>query len=166
MKLVLVLFFALIFTTTAHADLSVGLSKKYARVIYDVNLNGGGSTSHSLSAQLPAGAIITDLYVYINEAFTDSSTGSLALQCAGTNDLMAYRDITANSINDMFSVQVAHTNNTATAMIGESGETSAAAAGIVSIPTSCQVEAVVRGDAGYVPLTDGKLTAIIEYFQP
>lgn len=166
MKLFLALISALTFTAPAYADLSVGLSKKYARVIYDVSLNGGGSTSHSLSAQMPAGAIVTDLYVYINQAFTDSGTGSLALECAGTRDLMAYRDITANSINDMFSVQVAHTNNTATAMIGESGETSAAAAGIVSIPTSCQVEAVVRGDSGYVPLTAGKLTAIIEYFQP
>lgn len=166
MKLLAALFLSLIFTQAAHADLSVGLSKKYARVIYDVSLNGGASTSHSLSAQMPAGAVITDLYVYINQAFTDSGTGSLALQCAGTRDLMAYRDITANSINDMFSTQVAHTNYTSGAMIGASGETSAAAAGIASVPAACQVTAVVRGDSGYVPLTAGKLTAIIEYFQP
>lgn len=162
----LLLAFLMLFATTAHADLSVGLSKKYARVIYDVSLNGGSSTSHSLNAQLPAGAVITDLYVYINQAFTDSGTGSLALECYGSQDLMAYRDITSNSINDLFSTQIAHTSYTAAAMIGQSGETSAAAAGIASVPSACQVKAVVRSSAGYVPLTAGKLTALIEYFQP
>lgn len=166
MNFLLALFLSLSFATAAHADLSVGLSKKYARVIYDVSLNGGSSTSHSLNAQIPANAVITDLYVYVNQAFTDSGTGSLALECYGSQDLMAYRDITANSLNDLFSTQIAHTNYTSAAMIGQSGETSAAAAGIASVPAACQVKAVVRNSSGYVPLTAGKLTALIEYFTP
>jgi hypothetical protein len=150
----------------AKADLSVGLAKKYARVVYDVALNGGSSTSHPLDATLPAGAVITDLWVYINTAFTDGGTSSLALQCGGTTNLMGYQDIAADAENDVFAVARSGLtfNGSSTTFIPESS--SAPVAGISSVPSACEVTAVVRSDSGYSPYTGGKLTALIEYFQP
>lgn len=152
-----------LFSPLAHADLSTGVSKKYTRAIYDVALNGGASVPHGLNASLPAGSFVTDVYVYINEAFTDSGTGSLALECYGTRDIMEYRDITASSINNVFRGKAAETDY-GSSMIPLTN--SDAAASIASVPSACEVKAVVRDDSGYVPLTDGKMTVILEYFQP
>lgn len=163
-KFLYVLLLPLLFTLEARADLSVGVAKQYARVIYDVSLNGGSSVSHNLNATIPAGAIITDAYVYINQAFTDSGTGSLALECYGSLDIMDYRDITADSINGFFKAKVTQSSFGASSMIPIS--TTSAAAGIASVPTACQVKAVVRNSSGYVPLTAGKLTLLLEYFRP
>lgn len=169
-KFLLVLVLPFLITLPAHADLSVGVSKKYARAVYSVSLNGGSSTSHALNAQLPAGAVITDLYVYINEKFENStvssanSVSSVALQCVGTRDLMEYQDLVQELKNDMYAAKVTETAYGASQMIPISQP--ASPAGIASVPSNCQVTAVVRGDSGFVPYTSGKLTAIIEYFQP
>jgi hypothetical protein len=165
-KTYLAIFVLFLSSNMAHATLSVGLAKKYARAVYDVSLNGGASTSHDLNAQLPAGAVITDFYVYINTAFTDSGTGSLAIQCSGTRDLLDWQDITAASVNYFYGSRRAQNtfNGSSTTMVPES--TSAVAVGIGSVPSPCNVTAVVRSSSGYVPLTAGKLTAVIEYFQP
>lgn len=167
MKKILLLAISLFFATNAaHATLSVGLSKKYARAIYDVSLNGGSSTSHLLDVQIPAGSVITDFYVYINTAFTDSGTGSLAIQCAGTRDLMDWQDITSASINGFFASRRAQNTFNGSSTTAIVDPTAAVAVGIGSVPTACNVAAVVRSDSGYVPLTAGKLTAVIEYFNP
>lgn len=166
MKYALLLTLSLFLVPVAKADLSVGLAKKYARVIYDVSLNGGGSVSHDLDAQLPAGAVITDLWVYINEAFTDSGTGSIALQCAGTRDLMDWQDITLYSVNQIYKARASSDSYTSASTSMLTAGSTATNAGIASVPSACNVTAVVRGDSGYVPLTDGKLTTLLEYFQP
>lgn len=157
---------AVLFASPARADLSVGLAKKYARVIYDVALNGGDSVSHNLDAALPADAVITDLWIYINTKFTDSGTGSLAFQCAGTRDLMDWQDITGQDVDDVYAVQRSGLtfNQSSTTFIPD--PTDGVQAGISSVVSACNVTAVVRGDSGYVPLTAGKATLLIEYFQP
>lgn len=152
----------LMLSATAHASTSTGVAKKFSRAVYDVDINGGQSTSHDLHTSLPAGAVITDFWVYINEAFTDSGTGSLAIQCYGSQDLLGYVDITAASLNQVYTGRKAADNFANTYLIG--GTASAAAVNGSSVPSACTVTAVVRGDAGYVPLTAGKLTALIEYF--
>lgn len=164
--LVLALVSLFTFAEVAKADLSVGLAKKYARVVYDVALNGGESVSHPLDATLPADAVITDLWVYIDTKFTDDGTSSLALQCGGTRNLMDYQDIAADAENDLYAVARSGLTFTgdSTTFIPES--TLAPVAGISSVPSACEVTAVVRGDSGFAPYTGGKLTALIEYFQP
>lgn len=143
-------------------------ARKYAKAIYDVAVDGGESTSHALGVTLPAGAIITSFYVYINTAFTDSGTGSVALQCAGTRDLMAYQDLTLVPIDRVFARTMDATNAFGTAALVADA---AAIQGLyyanqagASVPTACEVTAVVRGDDGFVVQTAGKLTTIIEYF--
>lgn len=155
-----------ILAAPAQADLSVGLAKKYARVIYDVSLNGGQSTGHDLDATLPANAVITDLWVYINTAFVDGGTGSLALQCAGTRDLMDWQDAGAISMNSVFAVARDGLTFDGSSTTFLPDPSVSASAGISSLPEACNVTAVVRSDSGYTPYTAGKLTLLIEYFQP
>lgn len=149
------------------AEEAVGLARKQARFEYDVAVDGGSSTStKSLGVTLPAGAIITSLYVYINTAFTDSGTGSVALQCAGTRDLMGYRDLTAAAQDSMFA-RVAQAIGFEGSSIISSGLANPAVLTSsigASVPTACTVTAVVRGDSGFVDQTAGKLTGSIEYF--
>ncbi len=146
---------------------NAGVARKYAKAVYDVAVNGGGSTSHALGAVLPAGAVITSILVYVNTAFTDSGAGSVGLQCNGTRDLMDWQDMTTVAKDDgMYRTIGATTfgaNNLITASSAEAGRTSAWHLN-GSIPTACTVTAVVRSDAGFVPQTAGKLTSIIEYF--
>lgn len=173
-KILIGVLFGLLTTNAAFADLSVGLSKKYARVIYDVSLNGGQSTSHDLNAVLPAGALISNLWIYVNQIFTDSGTGSVSLQCVGSNDLMGYVDMTQFTLNDVLigSYEDSQTNApNSTALIPGPGSagvqpTAVAVASLRSVPSACSVTSVVRSDAGFVPLLTGKFTALIEYFQP
>ena len=163
MLLALALFLS---ATTAHANLSVGVSKKYARVIYDVAQNGGESVSHDLDAVLPANAIITNQWIYINTAFTDSGTGSLAFECGATRNLMDWQDATSFAQNDVYAVNRSQTTfNSASATFILAGQ-APAAAGIASVPAACSFKAVVRSDSGYVPLLTGKATLLTEYFQP
>lgn len=160
------LFSVFLVTQNANATLSVGLSKKYTRAVYNVALNGGASVSHDLDATLPAGAVITDLWVYIDTAFTDGGTSSVALECGATRNLMDWQDIAAESINDVYVVSRTGGTYTNSSTTFFADPTSATAVGIGSIPAACDVKAVVRSDAGYAPYTAGKLTALIEYFQP
>lgn len=142
------------------------ISKKYAKAVYDVAVDGGSSTSHDLGVTLPAGAIITALHVYINTKFVDSGTGSVAIQCAGTGDLMGYRDLTAYEQDSLLSRLLQAVAFEGTSIISEGVANPAVLASTygASVPTACSVTAVVRSTAGHVAQTAGKLTAIIEYF--
>lgn len=160
-------FFALLLVflsvTPAYADLSVGVAKQYARVIYDVNLNGGASTSHDLDAVLPAGAIVTDAWVYINTAFVDGGTGSLALECGATRNIMDWQDVGGDAMNTLFKASRAGESYVGGSFI-VSGATEAVS-GVTSVPAACEVKAVVRSDSGYTPYTAGKATLLLEYFR-
>lgn len=161
------LFFALfLFPLFAQADLSVPRSKQYAWSVYDVSVLGGSSTSHPLGLTLPGGAVVTDVWVYINTVFAASGTESLALQCAGTTDLMAYNSVKNLAVNNMLGGRLAGTASANSAVIGSNGGGNAVAlVGFGSIPSDCSVSAIVRGDSGYTPYTAGKATFIIEYFR-
>lgn len=147
---------------------AVGLARKSARFEYDVAVDGGSSTAtKSLGVILPAGAVITSLYVYINTAFTDSGSGSVALQCAGTRDLMAYQDLTVVGLDRVFARVMQASGFASDALIGDGAANGGAYFANqvgASVPTACTVTAVVRGDDGFVEQTAGKLTGIIEYF--
>lgn len=160
MKNILVALLLLVPFTASAVD--VGVAKKYARVVYDVAVDGGESTPHALDYELPANSFITDVFVLIDTPFTDSGTGSLALQCGGTRNLMGYIDITAATTDYYFGGAAVSTQTAGSSMILSSGTGTSGA--VNSLPAACTVTAVVRGDDGYVPLTAGKLTAFIEYF--
>ena len=141
------------------------IARKYLRAVYDVSEDGGESTSHDLGVDLPAGAIITSMFIYINEAFADSGTGSVALQCAGTRDLMGYRDLTAYAQDTVFARWLPGADFEGTSIISEGVANAPVLASSygASVPTACSVTAVVRGDSGYVAQNAGKFTAVIEY---
>lgn len=143
------------------------IAKKYVEATYDVAVDGGGSTSHDLGVDLPAGAIITAMYVYINTAFTKFGGGtgvaSVALQCSGTRDLMSYQNISAYAATSYWAqIMAGFTGYTGGVLIPQRAATSD---NVASVPTACNVTAVVRGDSGYEPYSAGKFTAIIEYFK-
>lgn len=155
----------------AFADASVPRAKQYLSAIYDVAVAGGSSVSHNLGMELPAGAIITNEWLYINTQFAASGTESLAFQCAGTNDLMAYNSIKNVSKDRVFQANIGATLfgvGGSSAVIGENANANVIAlnAGYGSVPTTpCAVKAVVRGDSGYTPYTAGKATLIVEFFK-
>lgn len=148
-------------------------ARKYAKVVYDVSVDGGSSTAtKNLGITIPANSIITGLYVYINTAFTKAGGGagvaSLALQCAGTRDLMAYTNISdygayqyiarrlgTIASSPQISYQLQSLTRENEPFLSDS---------VASVATACDVTAVVRGDSGYEAYTAGKATAIIEYF--
>lgn len=147
---------------------AASLARKQARFVYDVSVDGGASTAEiPLGVTIPAGAVLTKAYLYINTAFTDSGTGSLAIECGGTRDILGYTDITAQTINTLLigGYEDSQTNIPSLGvLIPETGSVTAVTTAVNSVTTACEITAIVRGDSGYVPLTGGKLTGIIEYF--
>jgi hypothetical protein len=152
--------------TLAFADVSVPRAKQYAWTQYDVAVLGGASTPKNLGLTLPAGAIITDVWVYINTQYASAGTESLGLQCAGTLDLMAYTPMSAVPADRIFaSRMLGNTFNGSAAPIPASPTNLNFSQGFGSVPTACNVTAVVRSDSGYNPYTAGNATFIIEYFK-
>lgn len=145
-----------------------GIAKKYARVEYDVSVDGGGSSpsTHSLGVTLPAGAVVTSILVYINTTFSGGDQSeSLALICnAGVRDLMDWQDIGVLDANSVLFGGLVPTAATAAALLKGGATPAPEQTGVVSIPTACEVKAIVRNEAGYTPYSAGKLTAVIEYF--
>ncbi len=148
------------------ASVSVPRAKQYAWFTYDVARDGGQSVPHSIGLFLPAGAILTNLYVYINTKFAASGTESLGLSCEGSEDLMAYSSIKNVAINSMYGAAVTgNTFNGGAAPIPAVPTVLDFSQGYASIPAACEVKINVRGDSLYTPYTAGKLTGIIEYFK-
>lgn len=144
---------------------AVGLARKSARFVYDVAVDGGESTSHSLGVVIPAGSIITAVHLFINTLFADSGTGSVALGCGGNRDLMNWKDLTLISASSVSSaVYNATSFGTGNSVMDLGNLWSVADTRGASVTTACTVTAVVRSDAGHVEQTAGKLTGIIEYF--
>lgn len=139
---------------------------KSVSFVYDYSVYGGDSTADiDLGVDLPANAVVTKLFLYVNDRFTDSGTGSLQLYCESAEDLMAYRDMTVYANDAALFAGITYTaanSGGAGAIIG-TGVSSVTTYN--SIASSCSVKARVRGDSGYVPLTGGKLTGVIEYFK-
>lgn len=159
-----------------QVNAAAGISRLYAKAVYDVAVQGGSSTAHSLGVVLPAGAVLTGLYVYINTAFTQTGAGSVSLQCAGTNDLMDWQDLTVSPQNGMLARRFGPTLY-ATSLFGTNGSlvnTGAVFTPVnsgASIVSACTVNAVVRSAAisqgntnGGNAQTAGKFTSILEYF--
>jgi hypothetical protein len=148
----------------------VAIARKYAKAVYNVATDGGQSGAEkNLGVTLPAGAVITSAWLYVNTAFTKAGGGagvaSLAFQCAGTRDIIAYQ-----SASDLNADSIIGRNVSPTAMNWSSGANIVpesihnAELQVPSVPTACTIEAVIRGDSGYEAYSAGKATLIIEYF--
>lgn len=144
---------------------AVGLARKSARFVYDVAVDGGSSTGNkSLGVVIPAGSIITALHLYINTLFADSGTGSVGLGCGGNRDLMNWKDLTLVSQDSFASRVLNAVSSDGSSIMDLNNQWATAASKGASVNTACTVTAVVRGDAGFVEQTAGKLTGVIEYF--
>lgn len=151
----------------SFADVSVPRSKQYLWTVFDVAANGGGIGTHNQGAYLPAGAVLTNEWVYINTQFASSGTESLSFGCAAAADIMAansVKNIQANAAISALlgSVQPGQGGNSAFigANIVANGGVFQYNGGFGSIPTACQVTATVAT----TKYTAGKATLIIEYF--
>lgn len=150
----------------AHADVSVPRAKQYAWFDYSVSRDGGSSVPHPINLSVPAGSIITGVWVYINTQFAASGTESLGLSCIGSQDIMAYSSIKNTAADRMLSGVIATGSFTgAAAPIPASPTALNLSQGFGSVPNDCGMIVNVRGDSGYTPYTSGKLTGIIEYFR-
>lgn len=146
-----------------------GIARKMARFEYDVSLDGGASSpsTKSLGVTLPANAVVTSLLLYVNTTFSDGAqVESLAIQCnADKRDLMDWVDIGSLDANSIIFGGISPTAASALALIPSPALlTGVEKSGAVSIPTACEIKALVRGDSGYTPYTAGKLTGVVEYF--
>ncbi len=161
--------------TLAFADVSVPRAKQYAWTTYDVSVMGGASTpggqnSIATGLVIPAGGIITDIWIYINTQFAATGTESLGLACGQGNapapDLMAFtpvKNISADRI--LASRMLGNTFTGGAALLPPVPTALNFSQGFGSIPTDCTVYAVIQGTSGFTPYTAGKLTAIVEYFR-
>ena len=154
--------------TLAFADVSVPRAKQYAWASYDVARDSGASVSHPIGLSVPAGAIITNAWLYINTQFAASGTESLGISCAGSQDFMAY-----NSVKNIQADRMLASRLSAQTFDGSGAPLAANAGGaalnlsqgFVSVPSACGVSFDVRGASGYTPYTGGKATLILEYFR-
>lgn len=155
-----------LFCLPALADVSVPRAKQYAWFNYSVPNSGGESAPHAVGLTLPAGGIITNMWVYINTQFAASGTESLGISCAGSQDLMAYSSIKTTAKDRIFAANISgSTFIGAAAPIPFSKTILDFSQGYGSIPSACDVVVNVRADNGYTPYTAGSLTTIIEYFK-
>lgn len=160
----------------AQADVSVPRAKQYLYTTYDVSVLGGatiplGQNIINLGATMPAGSVISDVWVYINTQFAATGTESLALQCAGNQDLMAFTPL-KNVAPDRYFVSrvLGNTFNDSAPLLPASPVNINASQGYGTVPVAsnangCNVSVEINGLSGYTPYTAGKLTAIIEYFR-
>lgn len=150
---------------------SAASASKRAKVVYNVALDGGTSTANkSLGITLPAGAVIHNFFAYTSTSFTKAGGGagvaSLALQCGGTRNIMEY--VNASAAFTYISRKLG--NFAAQANIGYQASALTRqnepfiSDAVASIPSACELTAVVRGDSGYEAYTAGKMTFIIDYF--
>ena len=160
----------------AFADVSVPRAKQYAWTVYDTAVLGGASVPGSqnpisLGLALPAGIVITDVWVYINTAFAATGTESLGLACVNSGianqpDLMAFTSVKNLPANNILLGRMAGGT-----FVGAGPAISSVPAalnfnqGFGTVPNGCNVSAVIQGLPTYTPYTAGKLTAIIEYFK-
>lgn len=150
---------------------NVAIARKYAKAVYDVGAQGGASVPHALNVVLPAGAVIQAIQIYINTKFTQGTFGSVALQCAGTNDLMDWQDLSTIGQDFMMKRSFPGANFGTNGSIIPTGQAWTHVDSGASIPTACTVTAIVRSlpiGGGQInggsAQTAGKFTAIIDYF--
>lgn len=152
--------------SVAFADVSVPRAKQYLWTQYDVSTMGGASVSHGMGVALPAGAITTSVWVYINTQFAASGTESLGISCNGSQDIMAYQPVKNIAADRLLSGVIATGSFTgAAAPIPTPPTTLNFSQGFGSTPNGCNVSFDFRGNAGDTPYTAGKATALIEYFK-
>jgi len=119
------------------------LVKKLVRSTYDEAVDGGAIAAYDLGEDLPANAIVTQVWFQIITQFVDGGAGTVALSCAGADDLFAAADITGSAVGTI----------TAGVPVGT-------AATMFDVGASlCNVTATVAG----AEQTAGKLVLWIEY---
>lgn len=151
----------------AFADVSVPRAKQYLYTVYDVSTQGGASISHPMGVSLPAGSILTSVWIYINTNFAASGTESLGISCGGSQNLMSYMPVKNIAADRILSGVIATGSFTGSAPPIPVGATTLNfSQGFGSVVTSdCALSFDFRGNAGDTPYTAGKATAIIEYFR-
>ncbi len=156
----------LLLPSIAFADVSVPRAKQYAWFNYNVVRDGGQSTAHPLNLDLPGQAVITGVYVYINQQFAASGTESLGISCVGSQDIMAYAPMKALPADRMYAgLLSASTFNGAAAPIPNGAAALNLSQGYGSVPSNCNVKVDIRGDSGYTPYTAGDATGVVEFFR-
>ncbi len=117
-------------------------SKKLMHSTFDVAVDGGTIGAIDLGEDLPANAIVTQAYFQIITQFTDAGSGTVALHCAGADDLFAAADITGSAAGTI-----------------TSGVPVGTAATMFDVGTACDVTATVAG----ADQSAGKMVIWIEY---
>lgn len=151
----------------AFADVSVPRAKQYLWTSFDVSQQGGASIAHPMGVSLPAGSILTSVWVYINTQFAASGTESLGISCGGSQNLMSYMPVKNIAADRILSGVIATGSFTGSAPPLPVGVTTLNfSQGFGSVVTSdCSLSFDVRGQAGDTPYSSGKATAILEFFR-
>lgn len=150
----------------AFADVSIPRAMQYGWTTYDVSRDGGASVAHTIGLTLPAGAIVTRTWVYINTQFAASGTESLGISCGGSQNIMAYSSVKNVAADRMLSGVIATGSMVgATAPLPASPTVLNLSQGFNSVPSDCSVSFDVQSTSGFTPYTAGKATLITEFFR-
>lgn len=120
-------------------------TKKTIKVVYDVTANTtlGETGTHGTGKYLPANAIITRSWIYINTLFVDSGSGTVAIQCEDANNILSAFDMTTR----------------AAGLLMDGVSTGTTGSMTKSIAAPCEIKVVVATAAQ----TAGKMTFYVEY---
>jgi hypothetical protein len=114
-----------------------------AKFQYDFSYYGGDTGTYSLGVYLPANAIITRSFLYVDTQLVDDGSGTLAFHCEDANNIKTATDMTGSSAGAFIE--------------GESTGASSAFKG--SIAARCEITATIATAA----ITAGKITGWVKY---
>jgi hypothetical protein len=131
------------FKQKAIQEIEAMSAEKTVRVQYDFGLHGGAVGTIGLGKYLPAGAIITRSFLYIDTQLASGGTGTIALKCEDANNIKTATYLGGSSSGDLV----------------EGASTGATSAMVKSIAARCEISAVLAVS----DFTAGKLTAWVKY---
>ncbi len=129
------------------AQTSDGLNaRRIARATYNCAASGCTVGAHTLGVTIPAKALITRSYIYVDTQLADTGTCTHAISCEDANNIKTATDLTGSAAGAFI----------------EGASTGTAATMVGSIAADCLITFTVADGGACVPAT-GKGTVFVEY---
>lgn len=126
--------------------------------VYDFEVHGGAVSTITLPLTLPAGAIVTGGYAFVESAILSTGSATVSLGLNNTTDLLAATAKADLDTNDVLPLLPGYT---------EALDGNAAAGGVMaSTPLRLTAERQLKAAIAVEALTAGKIVVYLEYIGP
>lgn len=133
--------------------------EKIQKVVYDISVDSTSGSAVGLSAYLPANSIITKVFMVIETQFIDDGSGTVALHCEDSANILSATDISGFATDTAMIVYPYDIDRDTTTAFSTSTAASFATNSAQSIAAGCEISATYGGATP----SAGKLTALIYY---